>query len=84
MNTEVVTMVNKIIHEKFEVPMEKLSPSANLRSDLNLDSLDFVDMVVLLEQKVKLSNQEIDFLGIQTLNDVYVLVEKVAGQQNPL
>lgn len=78
MNSEVVSMVNKIMHEKFEVPLDKLNPQANLRSDLNLDSLDFVDMVVLLEQKVKITGQDIDLMSIQTLHDVYALVEKVS------
>ena len=84
MNAESVTLVNKIIHEKFEVPMDKLIPEANLRSDLQLDSLDFVDMVVLLEQKVRMPVQDIDITKIVSLGDVYNLVEQISAKQKTL
>ena len=84
MNAESVSLVNKIIHEKFEVPMEKLTPEANLRSDLQLDSLDFVDMVVLLEQKVRVPVQDVDITKIVSLGDIYNLVEQISAKQKTL
>ena len=74
MDQEVVQLVNSIMHENFEVPLEDLKPMAHLKNDLKLDSLDFVDMVVLLEEKLKGQMPSIDFLKIQTLQDVYLLV----------
>ncbi|MFZ3231638.1 MAG: phosphopantetheine-binding protein [Pseudobdellovibrio sp.] len=75
MDQQVTQMVNSIMHEQFEVPMEDLVATANLKADLKLDSLDFVDMVVILEEKVGGQMPNIDFLSIQTLGDVYNLVE---------
>ena len=74
MNEKVVLMVNSMMHEQFEVPVESLVGTAHLKDDLKLDSLDFVDMVVLLEEKIGSQMPNIDFLSIRTLNDVYNLV----------
>ena len=73
-NTEVVDIVNTLLHDKFEVPNDALVPEANLKEDLKLDSLDFVDMFILLEQRVGRTPQNIDFMNIRTLGDIYRLV----------
>lgn len=77
MNQQVTQMVNSIMHNQFEVPMESLVGSANLKEDLKLDSLDFVDMVVLLEEKIGGQMPSIDFMAIRTLDDVYNLVGSI-------
>lgn len=76
MSQELITLVNSILEEKFEVPREKLVPEAYLKKDLNLDSLDFVDMIVLIEEKFGTVNKDFDFLKIQTLGDIYNLVNE--------
>ncbi len=81
MNQQVVQMVNSIIHEQFEVPQNLLLPEAHLKNDLSLDSLDFVDMVVLLESRLNSQLPNIDFMAIKTLQDVYKLVDNLT--QNP-
>ena len=50
-------------------------PEANLKETLELDSLDFVDLVVAVESKfgVKLSGE--DFINVATLQDFYDLIE---------
>lgn len=77
MNTNVVQMVNAIMHEKFEVPADSLVATAHLKDDLKLDSLDFVDMVVILEEKIGGQMPAIDFFSIRTLGDVYNLVGSI-------
>ncbi len=72
--SDVVTEVNKVIHEGFEVPLEKLSPSAHLFSDLELDSLDAIDLMVALEERTgQKVNIEV-FKNARTLDDVYRMV----------
>jgi len=85
MNQSVIEMVNAIMHEQFEVPTEDLKPTALLKDDLKLDSLDFVDMVVLLEEKMgQPLNSPIDFMAIKTLDDVYQLVERLTQEADKL
>ena len=53
---------------------EKIVPSASLKEVLELDSLDYIDLVVVIENnfgfKVKLE----DFNGIETFEDFYEYV----------
>lgn len=83
MNNEVIQLVNSILHEKFEIPMDKLVPESHLKQDLALDSLDFVDMVVLIEDQHKMNIKDIDFLKIQTLGDIYNLVGNLKNSEAP-
>lgn len=76
-NTEVVKIVNNILHEKFEVSKDALVPTAHLKDDLQLDSLDFVDMFILLEQETGKNPQNVDFMKIKTLGDIYQLVSEL-------
>lgn len=80
-NTQVVDIVNNILHEKFEVPKENLIPTANLKEDLQLDSLDFVDMFILLEQETGKNPQNVDFMKIKNLGDIYQLVSELTVQE---
>ena len=75
--------MNKVIHEGFEVPLEKLNPSAQLFSDLQLDSLDAIDLMVALEERTgQKVNIEI-FKNARTLQDVYQMVgDLVDGPAN--
>lgn len=59
------------IAQEFEVSVEKLTPEANIKDTLELDSLSFVDLVALLETefKVEISAQEIT--EIQTFQNLY-------------
>ncbi|MBC7741753.1 MAG: acyl carrier protein [Bdellovibrionaceae bacterium] len=81
MNQQIEQMVNSMMHEQFEVPIENLVSTAHLKDDLKLDSLDFVDMVVLLEEKVGGQMPSIDFMSIRTLGDVYLLVNTLMNSK---
>ncbi len=71
---DVISEVNKVMHEGFEVPMEKLAPTAQLFGDLELDSLDAIDLMVALEERTgRKVNIEV-FKTARTLGDVYAMV----------
>lgn len=58
---ELIEKVNAILAEEFEVEPEVITPDADIRKTLQLDSLSLVDMVALIENefKVKIKNGEI-------------------------
>ena len=62
------------LEEMFEVPREKISMDARLAEDLDLDSIDAVDLTVRLQELTsrKLSPEE--FKSVRTVGDV---VERV-------
>lgn len=73
-DSQVVEIVNNMLQEKFEVPSASINPQARLKEDLKLDSLDFVEMFILLENRTGRTVKDIDFMNIRTLEDIYQLV----------
>ncbi|MEA2083156.1 MAG: acyl carrier protein [Thermodesulfobacteriota bacterium] len=67
--------VVEVIAEEFELDPEDLKPKATFYEDLDLDSLDAVDMVVALEKSfgMKLSDEEA-FRAVRTMDDLFNLV----------
>ena len=60
--------------EEFEVDIDVIQPDAPLMETLELDSLDLVDMVVLVEKNFGFNVTGQDFAGIKTFQDFYDLV----------
>ncbi|MBB6679933.1 acyl carrier protein [Aequorivita sp. 609] len=80
MNKEVIVeKINYFLVDEFEVDKDDIEPNANLKETLELDSLDFVDLVVAIEANfgVKLTGE--DFQNILTLQDFYDLIETKIG-----
>ena len=76
MNKEVIIdKINNFLIDEFEDEAEDVLPEANLKETLELDSLDFVDLVVSIETNfgVKLIGE--DFINVVTLQDFYDLIE---------
>ena len=67
----IVTQINHFLVEEFEVEPEMISPEANLRETLELDSLDYIDLVVILESNFGFKVKAEDFIGINTFQDFY-------------
>ncbi len=51
--TEVVQIVNQFLIEEFEIDPAVISEDAQFIDDLDIDSLDFVDIVVIVEKHFK-------------------------------
>lgn len=74
-DAEIIQLVNDLLIEEFELEAEQMKPEALFREDLELDSLDAVDMVVVLEQafKFKIKKDEA-FKAIRSLGDLHAFV----------
>lgn len=80
---EIIKQTNEALKKEFEFKDDQLVPTASLRDDLCLDSLDAVDMVVVLEQRFGVTlRQGYDLRTIVTLNDLYDFIEKLARTHN--
>ena len=72
---EVRTVVDEILEEYFEVESERLVPEAHVFDDLELDSLDIVDLIVALQKKFNVRIRDDERVrGIRTLGDIYQFV----------
>ena len=80
---EIVKAVNSIFVDRFELDEADLTPDKSIANDLQLDSLDIVDMIVGLQQKFGINLRENKAIrSVQTLGDVYDLFEKLI-QEHP-
>jgi len=68
---EVIEKINHFLVEEFEVDSELITPEANLRETLQLDSLDYIDLVVVIESNFGFKVKAEDFTGIVTFKNFY-------------
>lgn len=79
---EIIARINEVLADEFEVDQDIITPEASLMETLELDSLDLVDVVVLIESNFGIILKGPDFMGIKTFNDFYLLIiNKVNEQQ---
>ena len=79
-NDEIIAKVNAFLVDEFEVEPEAITPDANLKETLNLDSLDYVDLVVVIESNFGFKVKGEDFVNIKTFQDFYNYINsKVAA-----
>ena len=62
--------VVEILHEMFEIDRARLTPDANLFSDLDIDSIDAVDLVVKLGELTGKRMQPDTFKAVRTIDGV--------------
>ena len=67
-NAELIQKINEKLSEEFEIDIELIQPDALLMQTLELDSLDLVDMVVLVEHNFGFTLKAQDFIGIKTFH----------------
>ncbi|MBR0066649.1 MAG: acyl carrier protein [Kiritimatiellae bacterium] len=77
---EIQEKVIDILVTDFVCDRGKLTPEVNLFSDLDLDSIDAVDLVVRLQQVTKKRVNPEDFRQIRTLRDVVQAVYKLVNE----
>jgi acyl carrier protein len=73
---EIITTTNRFLSEEFEVNSADITPDSNLKETLGLDSLDYVDLVVVIEENFNFKITLEDFKDIVTFEDFYQWVER--------
>ena len=81
--TQIIEKINGFLVDEFEVAGDEIQPDANLKDTLGLDSLDYVDLVVSIESNFSVKLVEADFIGIDTFQSFYNLIEnKIKAKSN--
>ena len=70
-NQEIINKVNDFLIDEFELEEDQLIPSASLKETLEIDSLDYVDLVVIIEKNFGFKVKGEDFANIKSLQDFY-------------
>lgn len=80
--SEIIANIREYLAEEFEVDIDAIQPEANLSETLNLDSLDYIDLVVMTESNFGFKVKAEDFPGIKTFNDFYNYIISKVGLQD--
>lgn len=72
---EIESKVRDFLIEDLEVDEEKIVPDARLKEDVGIDSLDFVDIVVIVEKNFGFKIKPEEMVAVVTLNDFYNYIE---------
>lgn len=72
---EIIDRINSSLAEEFEFDLDKMTPETTLFEDMGLDSLDVVDLVIILETAFGMKIREEEAIRkIRTLGDIHAFV----------
>jgi acyl carrier protein len=72
---DIENKINGFLMEEFEIEGSKISPGAHLKNDLGLESLDFVDIAVIVQKEFGLTLKGEEMTAIRTLQNLYDYIE---------
>ncbi len=76
---EVIKIINNFLIEEFELNPEQIKPEARLKDDLGLESLDFVDIAVVVEKEFQFKVKGEEMVEVRTLDDLYNYIFKTVN-----
>ena len=77
---EIYSWVVNILHETFELDKARITPEANLYTDLDIDSIDAVDLAVKLKQLTGKRLEPEVFKRVRTVQDVVDALTGLLGK----
>ncbi len=72
---EIEEKVRKFLVEDLEIDEDKIAPDALLKKDLGIDSLDFVDIVVVVERNFGFKIKQEEMAGVNTYKEFCDYIE---------
>ncbi len=73
---EIIKKVNEFLVDEIEIDPADITPEAELKKDLGIDSLDFVDIVVIVEKTFGFKMKGEDMAEVLTLASFYDYIER--------
>ena len=74
--TEIEEKVRNFLIEELEIEPDNIFPDAKLREDMGIDSLDFVDIVVIVEKNFGFKIKAEEMAGVDTFSKFCDYIEK--------
>jgi len=72
---EIYTRLVDVLEELFEIDRSEITPEKNLYEDLDIDSIDAVDMMIKLKDLTGQRLEPDDFKSVRTVQDVVESLE---------
>lgn len=72
---DIIKNINAFLIDEFEIEEDQINPEADFKNDLGLESLDFVDIVVIIEREFGFKVKSEEIIHIRQLSDLYDYVD---------
>ena len=73
--------ISALLVNVFEIDLQDITPEARLYEDLELDSIDAIDMIVHLQKKIGKKIKPEEFNTVRTVQDVVDAVERLFKEE---
>ena len=80
--TEIRAFLFDILENMFEIEPERITPDTNLYEDLEIDSIDAIDLLDQIKRQTGYKLQADDFRNVRTVDDVVQAVLKLYQSDN--
>jgi acyl carrier protein len=70
-NDDIIRKINQLLIDEIEIEETQIHPAADLKKDLGIDSLDFVDLFVIIEHNFGFKMKAEEMVEIKSLQDFY-------------
>ena len=77
--TEIEEKVKAFLIDDLEIEEENIFPEAKLKEDMGIDSLDYVDIVVIVEKNFGFKIKPEEMTKVRTLSQFYDYIESKVG-----
>ena len=77
--TEIEEKVKEFLIDDLEIEEENIFPEAKLKEDVGIDSLDYVDIVVIVEKNFGFKIKPEEMAKVKTLSQLYDYIESKVG-----
>jgi len=77
MSKEIEEKIKLIAHEHLGVEKSKINLTSDVENDLGADSLDKVELVMVIEEEFSIEISDDDSDKLHTINDYLILIEKL-------
>ena len=77
---EILKKIQEMIAQLFDLDPEEIKPESKLFEELELDSIDAVDLVVKLQKQIGKKIMPEDFKQVRTVQDVVDVVDRLVNK----
>jgi len=76
-DAQILEQLRTVLSANFEIRPERITPQADLFSDLDLDSIDAVDLAIKLQEMTGKRIKPDEFRSVRTVGDVILAVDRL-------
>ena len=77
---EIFEKIRTILVDSFELDLQSVHPTAHLMDDLDLDSIDAIDLAVAIESETGLDVSETELRSLRVVQDAVDLIHRRLGE----